>query len=124
MASPPNDERSGTDPSVTPIMEDYLKAIYTLHTESGMRVSTSEVATRLDVQPPTVTSMFETLQERGLIEREKHRPVVLTEDGEVVALRVLRNIDLSSRCSSNSSATAGMRFTTKPTGSNTISASD
>lgn len=91
MTSPPTDERFGIDPSITPIMEDYLKSIYTLHTESGMRVSTSEVATRLDVQPPTVTSMFETLQKRGLIEREKHRPVVLTEDGEVVALRVLRN---------------------------------
>ena len=74
------------------VMEDYLKAIYALQKEDGdAPVATSAIAEYLDVTAPTVTSMVEKLQDRGLVEREKYKGVELTAEGETVALEVLRH---------------------------------
>ena len=73
------------------VMEDYLKSIYTLQTDDGEPVSTSALADHLGVTPPTVTSMVEKLEERGLVEREKYKGVELTDEGRTVALEVLRH---------------------------------
>jgi len=73
------------------VMEDYLKAIYTLQRERGPPVGTSAIAEYLGVTPPTVASMLEKLEERGLVHREKYKGVELTEEGEAVALEVLRH---------------------------------
>ncbi len=72
-------------------MEDYLKAIYVLQTDEGPPVSTSAIAERVGKTAPTVTSMVETLEDRGFVEREKYRGVELTEEGRTVALEVLRH---------------------------------
>jgi len=72
-------------------MEDYLKAIYAIEDDTGERVTTSALADHLDVTPPTVTSMLKKLEERGLVDREEYRGVTLTDEGEVVALEILRH---------------------------------
>mgnify|MGYP000751207679 CR=1 FL=1 len=72
-------------------MEDYLKAVYILQREHGPPVRTSALAEYLGVTPPTVTSMLEKLAERGLVVREKYKGVELSEEGETVALEVLRH---------------------------------
>jgi DtxR family Mn-dependent transcriptional regulator len=72
-------------------MEDYLKAIYELKEMEGGPVSTSSIAEYMDVTPPTVTSMMEKLEDRGLVDREKYSGVELTREGETVALEVLRH---------------------------------
>ena len=72
-------------------MEDYLKAIYVLQTESGPPVSTSEIAEYLEKTPPTVTSMVSSLAEHDLINHEKYKGVELTAEGETVALEVIRH---------------------------------
>ena len=74
------------------VMEDYLKAIYQIQAEEGTdRVRTSAIAEHLDVTPPTVTSMIEKLDDRGFIHREKYKGVALTQEGERVALEVIRH---------------------------------
>jgi DtxR family Mn-dependent transcriptional regulator len=73
------------------VMEDYLKAIYALQQESDDPIATSAIAEYLDVTPPTVTSMVEKLEDRELVEREKYKGVELTDEGETVALEVLRH---------------------------------
>lgn len=73
------------------VMEDYLKTIYVLQQETGERIATSAIAERMDVTSPTVTSMIDKLEERGLLEREKYRGVELTPEGETVAIEVLRH---------------------------------
>jgi DtxR family Mn-dependent transcriptional regulator len=73
------------------VMEDYLKVIYELQAEEGPPVSTSAIAEATGKTPPTVTSMLESLAERGLVEREKYKGVELTPEGETVALEVLRH---------------------------------
>lgn len=72
-------------------MEDYLKAIYELKETEGGPVSTSSLAEYVDVTPPTVTSMMEKLEDRGLVDREKYSGVELTPEGETVALEVIRH---------------------------------
>ena len=72
-------------------MEDYIKAIYSIQEKADERVGTSELADYLDVTSPTVSSMLNKLEERGLVDREEYRGVTLTEEGEVVALEILRH---------------------------------
>ncbi|WP_049889230.1 metal-dependent transcriptional regulator [Natronolimnohabitans innermongolicus] len=73
------------------VMEDYLKAIYQLQRETDERIKTSAIAEELEVTSPTVTSMLDKLEERGLVDREKYRGVTLTDEGETVALEVVRH---------------------------------
>ncbi len=73
------------------VMEDYIKAIYMIENDTGERVGTSELAEYLDVTSPTVSSMLKKLEERGLVDREEYRGVTLTEEGEIVALEILRH---------------------------------
>ncbi len=73
------------------VMEDYLKAIYQLQGPVDERITTSAIADELDVTSPTVTSMVEKLEDRGLVDREKYRGVTLTAEGETVALEVIRH---------------------------------
>ena len=72
-------------------MEDYIKAIYTIQNDTGERVGTSALADDLDVTSPTVSSMLKKLEEQGLVHREEYRGVTLTDEGEVVALEILRH---------------------------------
>ena len=81
----------GPAPVLSAVMEDYIKAIYVLEREAGGRVATSALAEYLDVTPPTVSSMLGKLEERGLAEREEYKGVTLTEEGELVALEILRH---------------------------------
>ena len=72
-------------------MEDYIKAIYAIENDTGGRVGTAELADYLEVTSPTVSSMLKKLADRGLLDREEYRGVTLTEEGEVVALEILRH---------------------------------
>ncbi|MFB6110888.1 MAG: metal-dependent transcriptional regulator [Halodesulfurarchaeum sp.] len=72
-------------------MEDYLKAIFVLQETEEPPIPPSRIADRVEVTTPTVTSMMATLEERGLVEREKYAGVQLTEEGERVALEILRH---------------------------------
>ena len=71
--------------------EDYLKCIYVRQAEAGPPVSTSDLAESLGKTAPSVTSMVEKLADRGLVAREKYEGVELTDEGETVALEVLRH---------------------------------
>ncbi|MEF8774553.1 MAG: metal-dependent transcriptional regulator [Halobacteriales archaeon] len=76
---------------ISPVMEDYLKAIYEIRDDHGEPVATSDIAEYLDVTAPTVSKMLDKLTDCELVDREKYRGVGLTEEGETVALEVLRH---------------------------------
>lgn len=82
---------------LSPVIEDYLKAIYHLQQESGGRVRTSAIAEHMDVKPPTVTSMMNKLDERDLIHYEPYEGVELTDAGTPIALEVIRRHRLLER---------------------------
>lgn len=59
---------------ITPVVEDYLKAIYTLQQRHG-QAKTTTLSDHLDVKPPTVTAMLKTLAELKLVEYEPYYEV-------------------------------------------------
>ncbi|MCU4718863.1 metal-dependent transcriptional regulator [Halapricum hydrolyticum] len=77
------------DAPISESVQMYLKEIYLL-SRDGEYAKTGELAERLDVSPPSVTEMFGRLEEAGLLEYEKRRGAVLTDDGESRARRLLR----------------------------------
>ena len=76
--------------NITPVIEDYLKGIYSLR-QSGESVRTVALAAHLNVKPPTVTAMLKTLADLQLIRYEPYRGVELTETGEQIALEIVRH---------------------------------
>lgn len=60
--------------------EMYLKEIHLL-SRDGSPAKTGKIAERLGVSPPSVTEMLANLEDEGLVEYEKYRGAVLTEDG-------------------------------------------
>ena len=71
-------------------IQDYLKEIYKLGTESE-RVSTSSLARRQQVSPASASAMVKKLAALGLLEHEKYRGAELTSAGERVAIEVIRH---------------------------------
>src|SRR5687767_2051673 len=76
----------------SPAIEDYLKGIYTVETETGdALVSTKSVAEWMDVSAASATNMLKRLGELGLIDYVPYRGGSLTEAGRKVALEVIRH---------------------------------
>ncbi len=75
---------------ITPVVEDYLKAIYNLAQASG-QVRTVPLAEALNVKPASVTAMLKPLAELKLVDYEPYYGVTRTEAGEKIALEVLRH---------------------------------
>ena len=75
---------------ITPVVEDYLKAIYRL-AQMSEQVRTVALAEALNVKPASVTAMLKTLAELKLVEYEPYYGVTLTGAGEKIALEVLRH---------------------------------
>lgn len=73
----------------TDSVQDYLKAIYVLQSY-GREVTTSGIAARLGVAPPSVSAMVKRLAAEGLVGHHPYREVRLTDAGEKAALGVVR----------------------------------
>ena len=70
--------------------EDYLKEIYKLQSEQG-KATTSALAERVGVSPPSATAMLKKLAALKLLRHERYRGVVLTSAGEKAAIEVIRH---------------------------------
>lgn len=85
--------------------EDYLKAIYLVEAEQGVPaggqpahgVSTNELAERLGVAAPSVTSMLRKLSAEALVSYTRYQGVTLTDAGREIALEVVRRHRLAER---------------------------
>jgi DtxR family Mn-dependent transcriptional regulator len=75
---------------ITPAIEDYLKAIYTLG-RANPQVTTSLLAEHLSFKPASVTGMLKTLADLHLVSYTPYRGVELTPAGERIALEVVRH---------------------------------
>lgn len=70
--------------------ENYLKIIHSLSGREGLEVSTNALAEGTSTRAASVTDMLRKLAEKGLIHYKKYQGVRLTEEGEKVALKVIR----------------------------------
>lgn len=73
----------------TKTTEDYLKAICMLE-QGGQRVSTSALASRLQLADASITGMLKKLARKGLVRYERYRGVELTVPGRKLALKIMR----------------------------------
>jgi DtxR family Mn-dependent transcriptional regulator len=85
----PDVKNKSDDRPLTPAMEDYLEAIYEIGLEKKI-VRVKDIAARMDVKMPTVTSMLKNLGARGYINYEKYGYVDLTNEGETVGREICR----------------------------------
>jgi len=79
------------NPAVSDAVQDYAKAIYSLHGRSDEPVSTSALAERMDVSAASASAMVKRLESMGLARHEPYHGVELTSAGERVALEVIRH---------------------------------
>ena len=75
---------------LTQTAEDYLKAIYKLEFEDG-RATTSALAERIGVAPPSATAMLKKLSALGLVDHAPYRGVTLTAAGQKAAVEIIRH---------------------------------
>ena len=69
-------------------IEDYIESIYNLQKEKE-RVHTNDIASALDINPASVTEIFQKLSEEGYINYEKYNGAILTKKGENLAKKTL-----------------------------------
>jgi DtxR family Mn-dependent transcriptional regulator len=74
----------------TSVVEDYVKVIYS-HTEwQESPVTPSELAAKLGLAASSVTEMVKKLAASGLVSHVPYGAITLTEEGRMLALRMLR----------------------------------
>jgi len=79
----------GNGEKPTRAVEDYVKAIYLL-AEREVAVTTTALASHLQVTPSSVSAMLARLRAMGLISHRPYAEVSLTEPGLRLAMRVIR----------------------------------
>ena len=72
------------DIKLSPSMEDYLKAIHSVENERGT-VRVKDIAKRLDITMPSVTSALKNLEKQGFVCHPRYDLVDLTPKGSRVA---------------------------------------
>ncbi len=70
--------------------ENYIKAIYKLSENGTQEVNTNAIAEVLDTKAASVTDMLRKLSGKNMVNYVKYRGVTLTEEGERIALQIIR----------------------------------
>lgn len=70
--------------------ENYLKTIYNLSDDGSRSVTTSELATRMNTKPASITDMMKKLSAKKLIEYAPYYGANITRKGTCDALEIIR----------------------------------
>jgi len=71
-------------------VENYIKGIYNLSNDNRDWVSTKDLADKMNIKPSSVTDMAQKLSSRKLVSYQKYKGVHLTNQGNKLALKVIR----------------------------------
>lgn len=74
---------------MSPTKEDYIKVLFELGGRFN-RVSNKEVSNRLDISPPTVTEMMNSLVKVEWVEYTPYKGSILTDKGTAYAKEIIR----------------------------------
>lgn len=77
------------DIEVTQALEMYVKTIYELEVTFGA-AAPSDIAERMSVKAPSVTSALQKLDSLGLVKYHRYQPVNLTKEGKEIAEKLNR----------------------------------
>jgi len=67
-------------------IEDYVELVYIIE-DKKKKVHTNDVASALNINPASVTEIFQKLSDEGYINYEKYSGVTLTEKGKKIAIK-------------------------------------
>lgn len=73
-------------------IEDYVELIYILQNKDE-KVHTNSIASALDINPASVTEIFQKLSGEGYIDYEKYSGVTLTQKGKKIAISTKKKHD-------------------------------
>lgn len=73
----------------TQTKENYLKAVYFLNQKQA-DISITALATLMNISKPTANSMVKKMEEKGWLEYEKYKPLILTKKGEEMGALIVR----------------------------------
>ena len=73
-------------------IEDYIELVYNLQ-KSKKRVHTNDIANALNINPASVTEIFQKLSKEGYINYEKYSGVTITKKGKELALKTKKKHD-------------------------------
>ena len=76
------------DDDLTASMEDYLEMVYRLSGNHGF-TRVNELASALNVQPPSVSKISQKLAEQGMVAYEKYGYIILTPKGKELGKELL-----------------------------------
>ena len=71
-------------------IDNFLKNVYLMSQETGSPVTSSQLAGRLNVSVAAVTDMARKLGKQGLLDYRPYKALALTNDGAILALKVVR----------------------------------
>ncbi len=78
---------------LTPVVEDYLEAIFDLQKEKNF-VRVKDIAKRMKVKMPTVTSMLKNLDKKKLVKYRKYEFIELTKNGAEIGKEIRRRHEI------------------------------
>ncbi|QIK83830.1 metal-dependent transcriptional regulator [Sanguibacter sp. HDW7] len=78
------------DSDITPVVEDYLKVVWSAGEWAETRVTTKLLAERLGVGPSTVSENVRRMVGLGLLDHEPYGAISLTAEGERLAVAMVR----------------------------------
>ena len=78
--------------NLTPVLEDYLKAIYEIQSKKTV-ARVTWLSQKLKVKKPSVVSALKHLEKEGYINYERYGYITLTPKGEKVAKKLLKRFD-------------------------------
>ncbi len=70
--------------------ENFIKNIYLLKSDFGLKATSSNLSKKLNISHAAVTDMSRKLASKGLILYKKYKEITLTPDGEKLALNIIR----------------------------------
>lgn len=76
--------------NLTPVVQDYLKVIWSATEWGDPPITTKGLAARLGTTPANVSDTVKRLAAQGLVDYESYRPVRLTEQGTRLAVAMVR----------------------------------
>lgn len=79
--------------TLSPSEEDYMEMIYRLSRESGF-TRVNDLASTLNVQPPSVTKMIKKLADLGLVKYKKYGVIMLKSRGNDIGKALLKRHNL------------------------------
>ncbi|GLC62540.1 hypothetical protein PLESTB_001911000 [Pleodorina starrii] len=75
---------------ITPVAQDYLKAIWSATEWGDPPITTTALAARMGTSAPNVTDTVKRLAGQGLVEYQPYKPVTLTPQGRAYAVAMVR----------------------------------